>query len=51
MILEESQKDSQIEKMASQDQSKPVLMKHQREKNKTILGKVTLRALQHQPVS
>jgi hypothetical protein len=38
-------------KMASQDQSKPILMKHQREKNKTILGKVTLRALQLQPVS
>ena len=51
MILGESQKDSQIKKMASQDQSKQVLMKHQCEKNKTILGKVALRALQHQPVS
>jgi hypothetical protein len=40
-----------IENKVSRHQSKLVIMKHQWEKNKTILGKVALRALQHQPVN
>ena len=51
MILEESQKDSQIKKNGKSGSIKASDNEASMRKEQTILGKVALRALQHQPVS